>query len=116
MERTRISVSKGMCALGRARLGEDGEQGKNLYDRVELAEEAGTEISKCIRSEEQGGDEQDAEVPAEDQDSHVARNEADVGEDQEERAEQELVGDGVEIEAESGLLAEPAGEQAVEAV
>ncbi len=39
-----------------------------------------------------------------------------MGEDKEERAEEKLVGDGIEIEAEGGALGEPAGEQAVECV
>ena len=39
-----------------------------------------------------------------------------MGEDEEEGAEQKLVGDGIEILAEAGALGEPAGEQTVEAI
>ena len=88
----------------------------DLDDGVEFAEQAGAEVAQGAGGEEQGGDEQDAEVAAEDQHGDVARNQVHVGEDEEERAEQELVGDGVEILAEAGVLGEPAGEQAVECV
>src|ERR1035441_6649792 len=65
---------------------------------------------------EQGGDEQDSKVAAEDQHGDIARHQVHVGEDEKQRAEQELVGDGVEILAEASALGEPSSEQAVEAV
>ncbi len=74
------------------------------------------EVAQGPGGKEQGGDEQDSEVAAEDQHGDVTGHQADVGEDQEESAEEQLVGDGIEVESEGGALGEPAGEQAVESV
>ena len=93
----------------------DGEA-EDLNDSVEFAEQAGAEVAQGASGEEQGGDEQDAEVAAEDEDRDVTRHEVHVGEHEEERAEQQLVGDGVQILAEGGALREPSGEEAIEAV
>ena len=101
---------------GEGQVAEDHDEGDDLDEGVELAEEAGVEVAEGVGGEEQRGDEQDAEVAAEDEHGDVTRHESDVGEDEEESAEEELVGDGIEIEAEGGALGEPAGEQAVECV
>ena len=95
---------------------EDEGEAQDLDERVELAEQGGAEVAEGAGGEEQGGDEQDSEVAAEDEDGDITRDQAHVGEDQEEGAEEELVGDGVEILAEDGALGERASEEAVEAV
>jgi len=87
-----------------------------LHDRVEFAEQAGAEVFERAGGEEQGRDEQDSEVAAEDEHGDIARHEIHVGEDEEEGAEEELVGDGIEVLTEAGALGEHAREQAVEAV
>jgi len=95
---------------------EDEGEAQDLHQRVELAEQGGAEVAERAGGEEQGGDEQDSEVAAEDEDGDITRDQAHVGEGQEEGAEEELVGDRVEILAEDGALGERASEEAVEAV
>ena len=116
MARSRSRRSRTASSEGQTWSDENEGEAEDLDQGVELAEQAGAEVAQGAGGEEQGGDEQDAEVAAEDQHGDVARDQAHVGEDQEEGAEQELVGDGVEVLAEGGALGEPAGEQAVEAV
>ena len=91
-------------------------QAEDLDYGVELAEQTGAEVAQGAGGEEQRGDEQDAEVAAEDEHRDIARHQVHVGEHEEEGAEEQLVGNGVEVLAEGGALGEPSGEQAVEAV
>ena len=91
-------------------------QADDLHQGVQLAQQAGAEVAQGAGGKEQGGDEQDSKVAAEDQHGDIARHQVHVGEDEKQRAEQELVGDGVEILAEASALGEPSSEQAVEAV
>ncbi len=111
-----IAAQQEMVYGGPDLIDEDEGEAEDLDEGVEFAEQAGAEVAQGVGGEEQGGNEQDAEVAAEDQHGDVARDQAHVGEDKKQRAEEEFVGDGVEIETEGGALGEHAREQAVEAV
>ena len=95
---------------------QDEGEAEDLHQGIELAEQAGAEVAERAGGEEQGGDEQDSQVATEDEDGDITWDQAHVGEGEEERAEQEFVGDGVEILAEDSALRERPCEQAVEAV
>ena len=45
--------------------------GNDLHDGIRFPPDAGPEVSKASRQMEKHGDDQDAEIPAEDQNSHA---------------------------------------------
>ena len=84
--------------------------------RVLAGPPAGAEIARSGGGEEYRADHHDANVAAEDQDGDAARDEPLVHEHEKERAEQQLVRNGIEIFAQSRALVQNAREQAVEAI
>src|ERR1035438_2977508 len=106
-----IAAQQQMVHGGPDLIDEDEGEAEDLDESVEFAEQAGAEVAQGVGGEEQGGNEQDAEVAAEDQHGDVARDQAHVGEDKKQRAEEKFVGDGVEIETEGSALRKHAREQ-----
>ena len=95
---------------------QDCEQGQDLRAGTCLAIDAGTEVAHAQTDIEERGDDENAEVAAKNQDSDPPRHELLVHEDQEQGAEQKLVGHGIEVLTDLGLLLEQSGGQAIEAV
>ena len=95
---------------------ENKEDRSDLRKRVGFAKDAGTKIAQPGDGKEHGAGSQDGNVAAENQHRELPLNLVQDREHQEHRAQQEFVGDRIEILAEQGLLVEGSGEQAVEAV
>ena len=93
-----------------------GQQREDLGAGAGLAIDAGTEVSHAKTDVEKSGHDQNAEVPAKHQDCDAAGDEPLVHEDQEQCAEQELIGDRIEILADLGVLLKQSCRQAIEAV
>jgi hypothetical protein len=93
-----------------------GQQREDLGAGAGLAVDAGTEVSHAETDVEKRGNDQNAEITAENQDCDAAGHEPLVHEHQEQGAEQELVGDRIEILADLGLLLEQSCRQAIQAV
>jgi hypothetical protein len=81
-----------------------------------LAEDAGAEIAHAETDVEQRGDDENAQVAAKNQDRDTPRHQLLMHEDQEQGAEQELVGHGIQVLADLGLLLEQARGQAIETI
>lgn len=93
----------------------DGHSGDLSYG-IGFSEDAGAELSPirdCIKDR---GDEENADVPAEDQNRDSCRHEALIHKDQKQRAEQEFVRYGVQVLAQHCPLFQDTGEHAVECV
>src|ERR1700685_139371 len=88
----------------------------DLRKRVGLAKNAGAKIAQSGDGKEHGAGGEDGNVAAENQHRKLPLNLVQDREHQEHGAQQELVGDRIEILAEQGLLVEGSGEQAAEAV
>lgn len=97
-------------------MGERHHQGYNLDQGVALAQQARLETPQRAGGKQQRGDEKDAEVAAEDQNRDVPGHQARVRQDQEQRAQQELVGDGIHILTQLCMLMQPPRQQAIESV
>jgi hypothetical protein len=95
---------------------QDCEQGQDLGASTRLAIDAGTEIAHAKTDVEQRGDDENAEVAAKNQDSDSPWHELLVHEHQEQGTKQKLVGHGIEVLTDLGLLLEQSGSQAIEAV
>ncbi len=94
----------------------DEEYGGDLGEGVGFAEDAGAEVAESGDGVEHGAGGENGYVAAEDENGELPGNFVQNGEHHKRGAEQELVGDGVEILSEEGFLIEGAGEEAVEAV
>jgi hypothetical protein len=95
---------------------EDGGNGCDLDQRVCFAKDARTELPTtdcCIKN---GGDNEDSDIPAEDEDCNPGGDQSFVCEDKKKRTEKELVGYRVKIAAKHGALTEEARERAIERV
>ena len=95
---------------------QDKKDGGDLGEGIRFSEDArpkiaqpGNRVQNCTRG-------QDARIPAEYQDREPPRDPMNDGEHQENGAEQQLVGDGIEILTEKRLLLQRAGQQAIEPV
>lgn len=95
---------------------QDKKDGGHLGEGVGFSEDAGAKVAQADDGEQERADSENADIAAEDEHGELPGNFAHDGEDKEHRAEQELVGYGVEILPEESLLLELAGEQAVESV
>lgn len=89
---------------------------RDLSQGVAFAKNAGTKITQACDCIEHSANQQDADVAAEDQDREFPGNEVDHGEHEKDCAQQHLVGNGVQVLAEQGLLMQAARKQAVESV
>ena len=94
---------------------DDGDCGDLSYG-VGFAEDAGAELAPADNRVHNGSDEKDADIAPEDQDRDSGGHQALIHKDEEKGAEQEFVGDGVEILAERGALLQYASEKAVKGV
>lgn len=92
------------------------EDGADLGEGVHLAEDGWREVAKIGGHVERGANHQNDDIPAEDHHGHGSRDLVYEGELEEQRAEQELIGNGIEIGAQHGALMQRAGEQAIERV
>ena len=95
---------------------QDGEEREDLRAGVGFAVNAGAEIAHPKAYVEERRDNEDTQVAAKYQDGHAAGYELLMHEHQEQGAEQELVGYGIEVLADLGLLLEQAGGQAIQTV
>ena len=95
---------------------EDCGDGGNLGDGVDFAKDAGLELSSADGGIENCGDNQDPDISTEDQDGDASRHEAFVHKHEEEGAEEEFVGNRVEVLSEDGALFEEARQGAIEGV
>jgi hypothetical protein len=94
----------------------DGEQRQDLGAGTRFAVDAGPEITHAEADVEERGDDQNAQVAAKDQDGDPPGHQPLVHENQKKGAEQELVGDGIEVLADLGLLLKEPRGQAIEPV
>ena len=94
----------------------DEKQRADLRKGIGLAEDAGAEIPQSGDREQDGAGGENRYVAAENHNRELPRNLVKYGEHKKQRAEQEFVGDGIEVLAEQRLLMKPASEQAVEAI
>ena len=85
---------------------QNGKQRQNLGAGIELAIDAGPEIAHAEANEEDGRDDQNAQIAAEDKNGDPPGHQPLVHEDQEEGAEQKLVRDRIKVLADLGLLLE----------
>ena len=94
----------------------DEEHGRNLAEGTRLAEDAGAKVAHANRrvQHDTGGD--DDEVAAEHDDGVLPGNLLDERQHKKQRAEQQLVGDGIEILAQHGLLIQHARQQPIESI
>src|SRR5208282_387051 len=95
---------------------QDEENRGHLGEGVGFAEEAGAKIAQAGNHEQHAADQQDGDVAAEHHDRIFPGNHPFDREHKKHSTHQQLVGDGVEILAEQGLLMQGAGQQAIEAV
>src|SRR6266404_5315093 len=92
------------------------EDGANLHPGIHLAPDARTKIADRSNRIQQPSDQHDEDVAREDQDGDAPPYFVHDGKHNEQGAEQELVGNGVEILAELGVLMQLARQQPVEAI
>lgn len=92
------------------------KDGADLRERIGFSEDAGTEVAESGDGEQNGAGGEDRDVAAENDNRVFPRNFVKDGEDQENRAQQELVGNGIEVLSKQGLLMQPAGEQPVKTI
>jgi len=92
------------------------EDGGDLRKCVRFAEDAGAEVAQPGDSIKQRANYQDGNVAAENQYGKFPGNFVQDGEHQKHRAQQQLVGDGIEILSQDGLLFEGASQQAIESI
>ena len=92
------------------------EERQNLGAGAGLAVDAGAEVAHTETDVEKSGNDQNAQVTAENQDGDASRHQPLVHEDQEQGAEHQLVGDGIEVLANLGMLLEDPCGEAVEAI
>src|SRR5262245_31043136 len=92
------------------------QHSKDLGYGVGLTQQAGLKDFHGAAGIEQAADDHDDDVAAENQDGHSQGDLVSGKEHQEHGAEQKLVGNGVQILAECGLLFHQAGQQSVQAV
>ena len=95
---------------------QDCEQREDLGASTSLAIDAGAEIPHAETDVEQRGNDENAQVAAKHQDRDPPRHQALVHENQEEGAEQELVGHGIQVLADLGVLLEHSRRQAIEPI
>lgn len=81
-----------------------------------LAIDARTEVAHAETDIEERGNDEDSQVAAKNQDGDPPRHQLLVHEDKEKGAEQKLVGHGIEVLADLGLLLEQSRGQAIEAI
>ncbi len=89
---------------------------RQLGERICFAEDAGAKITQPGNCVQNCADEKNANVTAEDHHRKLPGYFVNDGKHEEDSAQQELVGDGVEVLSEERLLFEAAGEQAIQAV
>src|SRR5215472_6851245 len=94
----------------------DDQHGEDLETGIDLAQPRRAEVPQHVRNVQQRGDEQDAEVAAEDEHGDIARDHSNMREDKKECAEQRLVRDGIEKLAERCALLQDASEQTIQSV
>src|SRR6202012_4832938 len=88
----------------------------DLDEAVGLPKERGAEVPQADGEVEQEGCDAHADVASEDEDGDARVHEPVVGEHEEEGAEEQLVGDGIEELSDEGALLKPARKQAVHRV
>jgi len=88
----------------------------DLSQGVGFAKDAGAKLAPADHRVHNGSDEKNADISPEDQDRDGGGHQALIHKDEEKGAEQEFVGDGVEILAERGALLQYASEKAVKGV
>ncbi len=94
----------------------DEEDGGDLSEGVGFAEDAGAEVAKSRDGVEHGAGGENGNVAAEDENGELPGNSVQNREHEKGCAEQEFVGDGIEILAEQGFLIEGPGEETIEPV
>jgi hypothetical protein len=94
----------------------DEKQRADLRKGIGLAEDAGAEIPQSGDREQDGAGGENRNVAAENHNRILPGNLVKYGQHKKQRAEQEFVGDGIEVLAEQRLLMKSAGEQAIEAI
>jgi len=90
--------------------------GDDLTEAVCLAEQGRVEVAQGGGVVEDPCDEEHADIAAEDDGGDAWLEDSHPSEDEEERTEENLVGDGVKVLAEPGALAEEPSEQAIHGV
>jgi hypothetical protein len=95
---------------------QDGEERQDLCTGTCFAINAGAEVAHPEADIEEGRDDEDTKIAAKHQDGHASRDELLMHEHKKERAEEELVGDRIEVLTDLGLLLEHPGSKAIQAV
>ena len=95
---------------------DDAEDEDDFEEGGEFAEDARGKRAVAGDEDDDGGDREHEDVAADDDDGGPPGDAGLVSEDDEGRGEQELVGDGIEVGAEGGVLIEFAGEEAVDGI
>src|ERR1700683_2898837 len=95
---------------------EDEKDRGDLRKSISFAKNAGTEIAQPGDGKEYGAGSKNGNVAAEDQHCELPLNLVQDREHQKHRAQQKLVGNGIEILAQQGLLVQSPGQQSVKAV
>ena len=95
---------------------QDCEQSQDLGTRVGFTEDAGPEIAHTEADVEQRGDDENPEIAAKHQHGDAPRHQLLVHEHEKQGAEQEFIGDRVEVLTDLRLLLEQAGGQTIQTI
>ena len=89
---------------------------RDLRKRIGLAENAGAKVAESCDGIKHAAHQQNANIPAKNQDRIFPRNEIYDGKNEKGCAQQQLVGDGVQVLTQQCLLMQAAGQQSVQTI